>query len=109
MILFGIPTCDTCKKAQKALKDAGHQVDFRDIRAEPLSESEWNELLNEFGSALINQKSTTYRGLSMWLRESEADAQLRAQPTLMKRPVLKDGDQLTIGWSVDVQDIWLNS
>ena len=49
MILFGIPTCDTCKKAQKALKDAGHQVDFRDIRAEPLSESEWDELLNEFG------------------------------------------------------------
>ena len=45
----------------------------------------------------------------MWLRESEADAQLLAQPTLMKRPVLKDGDQLTIGWSADVQDIWLNS
>jgi arsenate reductase-like glutaredoxin family protein len=37
MILYGIPTCDTCKKAQKALKEVGHEVIFRDIRAEPLS------------------------------------------------------------------------
>ena len=41
MILYGIPTCDTCKKALKALKDEGHEVIFRDIRAEPLSEIEW--------------------------------------------------------------------
>ena len=32
MILYGIPTCDTCKKALKALEAAGHAVQFRDIR-----------------------------------------------------------------------------
>jgi arsenate reductase-like glutaredoxin family protein len=109
MILYGIPTCDTCKKAQKALLDAGYEVMFRDIRAEPLSETEWAEFLTEFGSVLVNQKSTTYRGLSMWLRESEADAQLLAYPTLMKRPVLKVGKKLTIGWNVEVQETWLKN
>ena len=109
MILYGIPTCDTCKKAQKALKEVGHEVIFRDIRVEPLSEIEWAEFLNEFGSALVNQKSTTYRGLSMWLRESEADAQLLAHPTLMKRPVLKFGNKLTVGWDPAVQDVWLKT
>ena len=107
MILYGIPTCDTCKKTRKALEAAGYDVNFRDVRSEPLSEEEWAVLLNEFGSTLINQKSTTYRGLSMWLRESEADAQLVAYPTLMKRPILQDGDKLTIGWKDDVQAIWL--
>jgi Spx/MgsR family transcriptional regulator len=106
MILYGIPTCDTCKKARKALKAAGHQVSFRDVRSEPLSEEEWAVLLAEFGSTLVNQKSTTYRGLSMWLRESEADAQLLAQPTLMKRPVLHDGERLTMGWGDEVQAVW---
>ena len=109
MILYGIPTCDTCKKALKALKDEGHEVIFRDIRAEPLSEIEWAEFLVEFGSALVNQKSTTYRGLSMWLRESEADAQLLAHPTLMKRPVLKFGNKLTVGWDTAVQEVWLKT
>ncbi len=106
MILYGIPTCDTCKKARKALENAGHSVTFRDVRAEPLSEAEWAPLLTEFGTRLVNQKSTTWRGLSDWLKASEADAQLAAQPTLMKRPVLQDGDKLTLGWDAEVQAAW---
>jgi Spx/MgsR family transcriptional regulator len=108
MTLYGIPTCDTCKKSRKALEAAGYAVTFRDVRSEPLSEDEWAVLLTELGSTLVNQKSITYRGLSMWLRESEADAQLIAQPALMKRPVLQDGDRLTMGWAEDVQGIWLS-
>jgi arsenate reductase-like glutaredoxin family protein len=37
MILYGIPTCDTCRKARAALEAAGHAVQVRDVRAEPLS------------------------------------------------------------------------
>ena len=39
MILYGISTCDSCKKALKALAAAGHAVEFRDVRANPLSEA----------------------------------------------------------------------
>ncbi|TMV53442.1 hypothetical protein FGG78_39250 [Thioclava sp. BHET1] len=106
MILYGIPTCDTCKKAQKALEAAGHSVIFRDIRRDPLSEAEWAPLLSAFGDQLVNRKSTTWRSLSDFLRESEADAQLAAQPTLMKRPVLQDGAKLTLGWDETVQAAW---
>lgn len=103
MILYGIPTCDTCKKAQKALTAAGHEVTFRDIRANPLSAAEWAELVQEFGDALVNRKSTTWRGLSDWLRNSDAEAQLAAHPTLMKRPVIHDGARWRLGWDNDVQ------
>ncbi len=103
MILYGIPTCDTCKKALKALEAAGRNVTFRDIRGEPLSEAEWSELIAEFGTNLVNTKSTTWRGLSDWMKHSEADAQLAAHPTLMKRPVIRDEDRLFLGWDEDVQ------
>ncbi len=103
MILYGIPTCDTCKKALKALEAAGRDVTFRDIRAEPLSEAEWSALIAEFGTNLVNTKSTTWRGLSDWMKHSEADAQLAAHPTLMKRPVIRDEDRLYLGWDEDVQ------
>ena len=36
MILYGISTCDTCKKALKELERAGKDVTFRDIRSAPL-------------------------------------------------------------------------
>jgi Spx/MgsR family transcriptional regulator len=101
--LYGIPTCDTCKKAIKALEGAGKEVSFRDVRAAPLSEDEWAVLINEFGTNLVNTKSTTYRGMSDWLKASEAEAQLAAQPTVMKRPVIVDGAAMYLGWGEDVQ------
>lgn len=103
MILYGIPTCDTCKKAIKALEGAGRSVTFRDVRADPLSEGEWTALLDEFGDRLVNRRSTTYRGLNAWMRESEADAQLAAHPTLMKRPVIDADGTLYLGWDDAVQ------
>lgn len=98
MILYGLSTCDTCKKAQKALVAAGHDVTFRDIRAEPLSEAEVTEFIVEFGSRIINTQSTTWRGLSDWMKNSEADQQLKQHPALMKRPVIRHEGVLTLGW-----------
>jgi arsenate reductase (glutaredoxin) len=106
MILYGIPTCDTCRKAERALKETGHAVSFRDIRADPLSAAEWQGLIHEFGDTLVNRNSPTWRGLSDWMKASDADAQLGANPTLMKRPVLQDGAKTTIGWDAAVQAVW---
>jgi len=102
MIVYGISTCDTCKKALRALGAAGHSVTFRDVRATPLSESEIAEFVTEFGDAIINRQSTTWRGLSEFLRANEPEAQLAAQPTLMKRPVIRGPQGLTLGWSDEI-------
>jgi arsenate reductase len=100
--VYGIATCDSCKKALKVLKEAGIEASLRDIRATPLSEAEIGEFVQEFGDEVINRKSTTWRGLSDFLRVSEPEAQLAAQPTLMKRPVIRSENGLTIGWSDEI-------
>ena len=107
MILYGIPRCDTCKKALRALGDAGHDVTFRDVRADPLSDSEWDRLLAEFGDRLVNHNSTTYRGLSDWMKASDSEAQLAAHPTVMKRPVIENDGRFHLGWEKDTQAILL--
>ncbi len=107
MILYGIPTCDTCKKALKALEAAGHSPAFRDVRGEPLTEAEIAEFVGEFGDEIINKKSTTWRGATDWLKASDADEQLRQQPTLMKRPVIRSDNGLTLGWDSAVQAVYL--
>jgi len=98
MILYGISTCDTCKKALKTLAAAGREVTFRDIRAEPLSEAEISHIVAEFGSRAVNTQSTTYRGFGDFLKASEPEAQIAAQPAVMKRPVIQDGDRWYLGW-----------
>lgn len=97
MILYGIPTCDTCKKALKALQAAGKDVTFRDVRADPLSEAEIAEIVGEFGSKAVNTQSTSYRAFSDFLKASDPEAQIKAQPTVMKRPVIK-ADRWYLGW-----------
>lgn len=97
MILYGIPTCDTCKRALKTLQAAGKDVTFRDIRANPLTDMEIAAIVTEFGSRAVNTQSTTYRAFSDFLKASEPEAQIKAQPTVMKRPVIK-ADRWHLGW-----------
>jgi arsenate reductase len=103
MILYGISTCDTCKKALKAIEAAGHAVTFRDVRANPLTAAEIDTIVTEFGDRAVNKQSTTYRGFSDFLKASEPEAQIAAQPAVMKRPVINADGKWLLGWDEAVQ------
>ncbi|PYG31652.1 arsenate reductase family protein [Pelagimonas varians] len=103
MILYGLSTCPVCQRARKALEAAGKEITFRDIRAEPLSETELAGLIAEFGDRLVDRKSNDYRALNEWLKNSEAEAQISAKPKVMARPVIRDQETLYLGWDEVVQ------
>ncbi|RFU11938.1 arsenate reductase [Rhodobacteraceae bacterium W635] len=104
MELYGIRTCDTCRKAAKALEAAGHAVRFHDLRAEPLAPEVLAAFHDAFGADLVNRRSTTWRGLSEDARAGDPLDLLRAHPTLMKRPVIRaDDGTLYLGWGKAVQ------
>ncbi len=99
LTIYGIKTCDTCRKALKSLVEA----EFHDVRTTPLSADERARFLAAFGDSLINRASTTWRNLSEAERADSADTLLAQYPTLMKRPVIQKGDALYLGWKADVQ------
>ncbi|MGY3438405.1 MULTISPECIES: arsenate reductase family protein [unclassified Marinovum] len=107
MMIYGLSTCAVCQKARKALEAEGKEVDFRDVRADPLSDVELAELIAEFGDRLVDRTSNDYRGLSDWLKNSEAEAQISAKPKVMARPVIRDQDALYLGWDEAVQSALL--
>ena len=101
--LYGIKTCDTCRKALKSLEASGQSVAFRDVRADPLDEVTLTQFLDAFGMALLNTKSTTWRALSETERSDPPLTLLTRHPTLMKRPVIEGKGGLTLGWTKDAQ------
>lgn len=108
MKIYHLKTCDTCRKAIKALKAAGHDPVLHDVRADGLDVDLVKTLEAELGfAALVNKKSTTWRGLEEATKEGlsqEAAISLLVEnPTLMKRPVIKDEGGYTVGWTKDVQ------
>lgn len=103
MILYGLKTCDTCRRALSALRTAGREAQLHDIREQPLSTDERARFHAAFGDALLNRRSTTWRGLDESTRAGDPLTLLADYPTLMKRPVIDDGDTVHLGWGKDVQ------
>jgi len=101
--LYGIPTCDTCRKAQKSLQSKGLGVRFRDVRAKSLSRPEIAWFFRKFGIALLNTRSTSWRKLSGGERSGDPIDLIFAHPMLMKRPVIEAGTTLTLGWDASTQ------
>lgn len=99
MELYGLKTCDTCRKARKALPAAR----FVDVREDGVPGPVLEAALAAFGGRLVNTRSTTWRGLSEAERSKPPEALLSAHPTLMKRPLIVDGGQLHLGWDATVR------
>ncbi len=109
MKIYGIKTCDTVRRAMKALVAAGHAPELVDIRSTPLAPEELARFLDVFGDALVNRRSTTWRGLSEEERAGDSLALLAAHPALMKRPVIVAEGALTLGWDAETQARWLGN
>ena len=99
MILYGLKTCDTCRKALKSLPDAR----FVDVRAEGVPEAVLRAAFARFGQDLINTRSTTWRGLDESERARDPLELLADHPTLMKRPLIDAGGTLHLGWGPEVR------
>ncbi|WP_306456086.1 arsenate reductase family protein [Palleronia marisminoris] len=99
MHLYGITSCDTCRTALKDLKEAGREVTFVDMRKDGIPQGKLERFHDAFGPEIINRRSTTWRQLSDAEREGQPVDLILAHPTLMKRPVIEDGEALYLGWS----------
>jgi len=108
MKIYHLKTCDTCRKAIKALRAAGHDPELHDVRADGLDTATLTTLEAALGyEALVNKKSTTWRGLDegvkAGLNKDSAITLLSENPTLMKRPVIEQSGSYTVSWSKAVQ------
>lgn len=97
--LYGLKNCDTCRKALKALPDAA----LVDVRAEGVPEDVMAQAFETFGAALLNTRSTTWRGLEESERAAPPLDLITKHPALMKRPLIQADDTLFLGWTADVQ------
>lgn len=99
MKIYGLKNCDTCRKALKALPHA----ELSDVREEPIPDAVLAAAYETFGDALLNTRSTTWRGLSQEDRKAAPLELIRAHPALMKRPLIDADGTLYLGWGGDVQ------
>ncbi len=104
--LYGIPNCDTMKKARKWLNDNGIEYEFHDYKKQGISEKELKKWCKQLGwETLLNKRGTTWRKLDDSVKdnvdEKSAIQIMIDNPSIIKRPVLDVDGELTVGFSVD--------
>ncbi len=104
-ILYGIPNCDTVKKARTWLAEQGIPAEFHDFKKAGVTPDLIKHWLADVPwDVLVNRKGTTWRGLSDQRKASVVDAKSAAAlmlelPSVIKRPVLATGKKTVVGFS----------
>src|ERR1700741_2094553 len=97
--LYGIPNCDTVKRARDWLPPHGVAHEFHDLKKGGGAAAGWERVLN--------RKGTTWRKLDAAQQASVVDATtaqalMREQASVIKRPVVEWADgRITVGFDAD--------
>tara|TARA_R110002124_G_scaffold227547_1_gene392771 strand:+ start:1602 stop:1952 length:351 start_codon:yes stop_codon:yes gene_type:complete len=105
--LYGIPNCDTMKKARVWLDQHGVAYRFHDYKKSGIDRASLALWVGEHGwQTVLNRAGTTFRKLAEAdrsdLDDDRAIALMLAQPSMIKRPVLDLGERRIIGFKPDI-------
>jgi arsenate reductase (glutaredoxin) len=101
--MFGIPNCDTVKKARDWLAAHGVEYGFHDYKKAGIDRATLSRWVEEHGwESVLNRAGTTFKKLTdadkADLNADRAVALMLAQPSMIKRPVLDLGDRTLVGF-----------
>ncbi len=104
--MYGIPNCDTVKKARTWLDGAGIAYSFHDYKKAGVDEAALKRWSGELGwEKLLNKAGTTFRKLSdadkADIDEAKAIRLMRDNPSMIKRPVVEGNGKLLAGFKPD--------
>ena len=105
--LYGIPNCDTVKKARVWLDQHGVAFVFHDYKKAGIDRARLVGWLAEHGwQTVLNRAGTTFRALpeadKADLTADKAVTLMLAQPSMIKRPVLDLGDRTLVGFKPEL-------
>jgi conserved hypothetical protein len=108
--LYGLPNCDTCRKACNWLDRFGIEHAFVDYRANPVPAAKLKDWAAQLGGwdKLVNKSSTTWRNLLPQRKNPGSDPEwtllLKEYPALVRRPVVvREDGGVSVGFSDNLQ------
>jgi len=107
LTLYGIPNCDTVKKARAWLAAAGRPHDFHDYKKAGVPAEALARWVARWGwEAVLNRAGTTFKALAdvdkTGLDADKAIALMLANPSMIKRPIVEGDETALIGFKPDV-------
>jgi len=111
--MYGIPNCDTIKKARNWLKDNNVDYEFHNYKKDGVPEKELKKWIKATGwELLLNKRGTTWRKLDDAIKHNitkeSAIKIMLDNASIIKRPVVDDGKNILVGFAEDEYKTKLN-
>lgn len=93
--LYGIPNCNTVKKAQLFLDNNDIEYEFVNFKKQPPNMTQINKWKKAFGDWPVNKKGPTYRKIKEEFESADAKGKrelLINTTSAIKRPILEEND-----------------
>ena len=109
--VFGLEKDQSTRAAQRFFKERRVPISFVDLRKRPIAPAELRRFVDRLGArALIDETSTAYRDSGLgYLRmdDDEVVARLLSEPTLVRLPLVRNGNEVTAGRAEATLKAWL--
>ena len=108
--IFGKSKCFDTKKAERYFKERGIRYQSVDILKYPLSPGEFDSVKRALGGieGMIDpaSKEADLLLLRYLAHEADREEKLRANPKLLKTPIVRNGRQATAGYCPEIWKAW---
>lgn len=109
--VFGLSTDQATRAAQRFFKERRVAISFVDLRRRPIAPAELRRFVERLGAAaLLDESARAYREAGLgYLHMDDAGivARLLADPSLLRLPLVRHGDQVSVGRAEATWKAWL--
>jgi arsenate reductase len=109
LTIYGIPACNTMKKAFDFLNEKGIPFEFHDYKKKGINAEQLRLFIDQLGEEIVlNKQGSTYRQLNDSEKANlDVFTYLQEKTSAIKRPILVQNDRCFAGFKPEELDIWL--
>mgnify|MGYP004462900799 CR=1 FL=1 len=108
--IFGTNKCFDTKKAMRYFKERGIKYQFIDLKEKGLSKGEYQKVKQAVGGLdnMLNENAKDQDALALikYIAEEDRDEKVFENQQVLKTPIVRNGQQATVGYVPDVWKGW---
>ena len=108
--IFGTKKCNDTKKAERFFKERGIKYQFIDLKEKGLSKGEYQKVKQAVGGLdnMLNENAKDRDALALikYIAEEDRDEKVLENQQVLKTPIVRNGQQATVGYVPDVWKGW---
>lgn len=107
--LIGTKSCNDTRKAERFFKERKIQFHFRDLKEKGLAKGELDNISRKIPlEELIDRDGKQFKKRNMQYMRFDIEEELLNDPLLLKTPIVRNGNDVTIGYQPEVWKKWIS-